>query len=205
MAPPAAAAAGRSAGRVASGNTFVRAGLPLLGLILGGFMGLKYFVQGRIDVKVCTWVERAARQGKAMCHTERPSEGEGAAAAVPAFPPAGRPQQGARSAGAGGQAARQAIQSRGGAAGARRGMPGGDAGHPIPKSALTALPCYPAAPAATTTNSLPCSGSGARWTCPTTKTSRCRAPPLSQRRSTDAEGGCCCKILMTESECRVKI
>ena len=47
MAPPAAA------GRAAAGNTFVRAGLPLLGLILGGFMGLKFFVQGRLDVKVC--------------------------------------------------------------------------------------------------------------------------------------------------------
>lgn len=35
------------------GNPFLRAGLPMLGLTVGGFLGLRFFLQGRIDVQVC--------------------------------------------------------------------------------------------------------------------------------------------------------
>jgi hypothetical protein len=33
-------------------HPFLRAGVPLLGLSVGGFMFLQYFLQGRIDVQV---------------------------------------------------------------------------------------------------------------------------------------------------------
>ncbi|EFN57229.1 hypothetical protein CHLNCDRAFT_143713 [Chlorella variabilis] len=32
-------------------HPFLRAGVPLLGLTIGGFLGLKFFVQGRLDVQ----------------------------------------------------------------------------------------------------------------------------------------------------------
>lgn len=33
-------------------HPFFRAGLPLLGLTIGGFLGLRFFLQGRLDVQV---------------------------------------------------------------------------------------------------------------------------------------------------------
>lgn len=33
-------------------HPFLRAGVPLLGLTIGGFLGLRFFLQGRLDVQV---------------------------------------------------------------------------------------------------------------------------------------------------------
>lgn len=33
-------------------HPFLRAGVPLLGLTIGGFLGLRFFLQGRFDVQV---------------------------------------------------------------------------------------------------------------------------------------------------------
>lgn len=32
-------------------NPFLRAGVPMLGLTIGGFLGLRFFLQGRLDVQ----------------------------------------------------------------------------------------------------------------------------------------------------------
>jgi hypothetical protein len=37
---------------VRQANPFLRSGLPFLGLVLGGFAGMVYFIQGRNDVNV---------------------------------------------------------------------------------------------------------------------------------------------------------
>lgn len=37
-------------------HPFVRAGVPLLGLTIGGFAALQFFIQGRIDVQVGGWL-----------------------------------------------------------------------------------------------------------------------------------------------------
>ena len=41
-------------------NPFLRAGLPMLGLTIGGFLGLRFFLQGRLDVQV-------GRGGASVC------------------------------------------------------------------------------------------------------------------------------------------
>lgn len=43
-------------------NPFLRAGVPMLGLTIGGFLGLRFFLQGRLDVQV-----RHGKQGWIVC------------------------------------------------------------------------------------------------------------------------------------------
>lgn len=65
-------------------NPFLRAGLPMLGLTIGGFLGLRFFLQGRLDVQVGSsgiggcGVELGAgalHRGCAACaHTSQPTQ-----------------------------------------------------------------------------------------------------------------------------------
>lgn len=44
-------------------NPFLRAGLPMLGLTIGGFLGLRFFLQGRLDVQVGRAAQKGGRAG----------------------------------------------------------------------------------------------------------------------------------------------
>lgn len=44
-------------------NPFLRAGLPMLGLTIGGFLGLRFFLQARLDVQVGSECTRGMLRG----------------------------------------------------------------------------------------------------------------------------------------------
>lgn len=48
-------------------ETFVRTGLPLVGLVVGGWLGISWILQGRFDVKVIYLEREENFSGRVIC------------------------------------------------------------------------------------------------------------------------------------------